>query len=591
MSSRKLTYNIPGCGNLTANIFDYTQSVYDFLDSYGHIGRFRRINQLGRLREVFQGAHHNRYEYVFLQLSLISELCEHKKSDLGLSSTRDFCGQVSSLEKPPTLGELLQCLVLLSNMGYLEGTFATSRAWVSFLKGNKDAFNAFSKGLDQVDRADFKAIIDNYSYYRFSLVMALFQLQRYRRKGDDMSDFCSRVIRCYLSKDTSDFQILQLRELFNSIRQLAFITLDSFYAPVPFKLDLSSIILNFDSLQESLFIKNTSYRVALNNLAQVLQDSVYLSSDACLNTSRASEDVFHLLTDGSNGLTKISDIYRVVCPNCVVEKSEGSVVETDWIREKKLILEFTIEKSKKVEALNDELRWETAMRSKLGKTKVRVSLLKNAKNTVVKFVVGLLTEDNRESLISMLKSVTLAVSVQRAFADESCLSNNDALVGFILKGLFGWDRRYIAVNKVRSTPALLISDGRLALEKKIDEYLTAGQAVLSADEIFEVEKMKDLVQHLKYSGLTVCYVGSIRIFNEGKKEEAAELDGLLLCPTASAGNNFGHILEAKNYNNGVTEAKKQLEKKVRAILQAGVNLNIDELNNRAAFGSCALALF
>ncbi len=91
MATIKITYNVPGCGNLSANIYDYTQELYQFLEYYKHITGFRRINQLGRLREVFQGAHHNRYEYVFLQLALVSELSAHKKSDLGLSAGRKFC--------------------------------------------------------------------------------------------------------------------------------------------------------------------------------------------------------------------------------------------------------------------------------------------------------------------------------------------------------------------------------------------------------------------------------------------------------------------------------------------------------------------
>src|SRR5690606_13009453 len=137
----------------------------------------------------------------------------------------------------------------------------------------------FRKGLDSTDRELFQKTIEKYDYYRFNVITALFQLQRYKRMGTDKVDFASNLLRSYISND-SDIQIIQLQRLYDSIRQIAFVTLDSLYAPVPFNLDLSSVLLNFDSLIESLFIKNTTYRIALYNLEQVLQNSVYLASDS-----------------------------------------------------------------------------------------------------------------------------------------------------------------------------------------------------------------------------------------------------------------------------------------------------------------------
>ncbi|MBC6997048.1 hypothetical protein [Cytophaga sp. FL35] len=590
MASRKVTYNVPGIGNLTANLFGYTQNLYDFLDNYEHINRLRRINQLGRLRDVFQGAHHNRYEYVFLQLSLISELCQHKRGDLGLSGERTFCGKIDELPNNPSTGELLQCLVLLANMGYLEGTFSTSRAWLTFLKENQNAYTNFRKGLDPLDREIFKQIVDNYDYYKFSLIVALFQLQRYKRSGLDKVNFASNLLRTYLSNDQSDIQIIQLRKLYDSIRQIAFVTLDSLYAPVPFNLDLSSILLNFDSLIESLFIKNTTYRVALYNLEQVLQNSVYMSSDSCINTARASQEKLEELREIGTNITGITDIYHIVCPSCHVNFEYQEIKELDWHRERKLIQEYRIgfrDRNNLPESIKDEVKWEIKTREKLGVSRVRVGLLFNSRKNLVKIAFGIRTSDNIQSLKIALKIIIESISIkssmpQRRFANSNG-SNEELLLSFICKSIFGWSKRFIFGNKNRETSAILISNGRVSMVNQINEYIESSRQYLNNDEIFEVEKLRDFIEHLNYSGLTIAFVGGLKLFNENQNQESAEFDGLVVCPSININNPFAHIIEAKNYNNGVTDARNQLSSRVNAHLINELQMNVIDLNNRAAY--------
>jgi len=589
LASRKVTYNVPGIGNLTANLFDYTQNLYDFLDFYGHINRLRRINQLGRLRDVFQGAHHNRFEYVFLQLSLISELCQHKRGDLGLSGERTFCGKIDELPNHPSTGELLQCLVLLTNMGYLEGTFSTSRSWLTYLKENQNAYNNFKKGLDAKDRESFKQIVDNYDYYKFSIIVALFQLERYKRKGTDKVNFASSLLRTYLSNDRSDIQIIQLRKLYDSIRQIAFVTLDSLYAPVPFNLDLSSILLNFDSLIESLFIKNTTYRVALLNLEQVLENSVYLSSDSCINTARASEEKLDELREIGADISGISDIYNIVCPSCNINYEYQEIKELDWHRERKLIQEFRIgfrDRDNLPASIKDEVKWEIKTRNKLGVSRVRVGLLLNSRKNKVKIAFGIKSLDNIQCLKTALKISLEVVSIKAKMPKNyfnSNGANEELLLSFLCKSIFGWSKRFIFGNKNQFASAILISNGRVSMVNQINAYINSSRQHLDNDEIFEVEKVRDFIEHLNYSGLTIAFVGGLKLFNENQNQESAEFDGLVICPRVNTNNPFAHIIEVKNYNNGVTDARNQLNNRVRTHLISELEMNIVNLNNRAAF--------
>lgn len=539
------------------------------------------------MREVFQGAHHNRYEYVFLQLSLISELCEHKRNELGLSGERQFCGKIDELPDFPSTGELLQCLVLLTNMGYLEGTFSTSRAWITYLRENKNAYDNFRKGLDSTDRELFQKTIEKYDYYRFNVITALFQLQRYKRMGTDKVDFASNLLRSYISND-SDIQIIQLQRLYDSIRQIAFVTLDSLYAPVPFNLDLSSVLLNFDSLIESLFIKNTTYRIALYNLEQVLQNSVYLASDSCLNTARASEEKLLELRE-LNQITGITDIYNLICPNCNLNENHSEIKGLDWFRERKIVQEYRIgfrDRDNLPKMLTDEVKWETETRNRLGVSRVRVGLLLNSRKNRAKLTFGIKTTDNLQSLRSSLKICSEIVKIGYKMPKNHFNSrndNNELLLSFICKAIFGWNKRFIFNNKNRNKNAILIANGRVEMIKKVNEYLASSQPHLTVDEIFEVEKVRDLIELINYSGLTIAFVGGLKLFNEGQNQESAEFDGLVIRPRISVENVFAYIIEAKNFNNGVTQARNQLNTRVNPHLINDLSMNIENLNNRAAY--------
>lgn len=591
MASRKVTYNVPGIGNLTAYLFDYTQILYDFIDYYGHIDRLRRINQLGRLRDVFQGAHHNRFEYVFLQLSLISELCQHKRGDLGLSGKRDFFGKFDELQKHPSTGELLQCLVLLTNMGYLEGTFSTSRAWLTFLKSDLNAFARFRSGLDPKDRLSFTQIVNNYDYYNFNIIVALFQLQRYKRKGSDKVSFASSLLRTYLSKESDNIQIVQLRKLYDSIRRIAFVTLDSFYAPVPFTLDLSSILLNFDNLIESLFIKNTTYKIALHNLEQVLQNSVYMASDSCINIARASQEKLDELTEASSSISGIIDLYNMVCPSCNQSYEHQNVREIDWYRERKLFQEYSLwgikkEKENISSLINDEVKWETEVRKKLGVSRARVGFLLDPRKSLLKVAFGIKSTDNIQSLKTALKICIESISIQKLLTVENPINTNNAneesLLSFLCKSIFGWDKRFILDNKNRYSSAVLISSGRVEMIKLINSYLNSSKKHLNINEVFEVEKVRDFIEYLNYSGLTIAFVGGLKVFNKNENTESAEFDGIIFCPRIDINKPFAHIIEAKNYANGVTDAINQLENRVNHHLIEELKMNIMSLNKRTA---------
>ncbi|WKV12201.1 hypothetical protein [Marivirga harenae] len=591
----KITYNIPRCGNLTAQLYPNALKLYDLLDHYKHIDRLKKVNQLGRLRDIYQGAHHTRFEYVFLQLALITELCTNNRADFGFTSSRRFCGRINSEIGNPSLGDLLQCLVILSNSGYMHGTLSASRAWLSVLKNDEDVRQIFRRNMVSEDRAFFDSTLKSFNYYDFKYIVSLFFLQRSKRfdhgRGTAISDFGSDVIRMYM-KSTKDIQIETWKSLYRTIRKISFITLDSLYAPVPFNLELSSIMLNFEELYETLFIKNATYNLALNSLEQALQSSVYLSSDACLTTSKATAEIRkELNTRISKGNLTATRINNLLTEDLNVKSS------VNWTRERKLILTYSFNRKQDQPpaAIFNPAKWESDTENKINSSQVIAGLLLNGTGNTIKLSFGLKSTSPVENQKATLKIITEAIKFRSQFnsnyINSSDLNNQNEMVKMLLKSIFGWETRSILSNSVVGKSATIFSKGRASFISKLDEYIDNGAGVLEDSEIHELNAIRRFVENRAWAGLTFGYVGNMRLFLSGSNNIAAEFDGIIVLPTINPSNPFIYLIEAKNTANGMghTVAINQIRNRLDDLLSDHLSYTPHPIDNLGAYAAIQLS--
>ena len=84
---KELSYNLPGYGFASCYLIGQTIDVMNLLESVGIIEKMQNTCQLGTMKYVYPGAHHTRYEYVFTQLMLISNISvadNHRNVELSL---------------------------------------------------------------------------------------------------------------------------------------------------------------------------------------------------------------------------------------------------------------------------------------------------------------------------------------------------------------------------------------------------------------------------------------------------------------------------------------------------------------------------
>jgi len=583
--TKSFSYNIPGSGNIKTLLFDHTVRCYDFLERYNHITKLKHINQLGRLRDVFPGAHHNRYEYVYLQWALVTELVK-QKGNHGLGTRRDFYGKINASPNFPTSAELLQCLILVCNIGYSESTFAGNRAWLALIKTDRRLKATFKAGLPQQAWPIFEKVITDFDFYNFNHLVSLFLLQRYKRTDDGHIDFLTKLLLGYLNKDSDNIHKVRIWEFYNNIRRISFLTLDSFYSPVPFSLRLTSIVLSFDEYYEDMILRETGYSKALTELEIVLQNTVYLGPAAIICTSKATRQIIDKLNSRS------ADFYGNVSLKQLLHTNNSNsnlVEDPDWSLEQTLHLNFEKSKGFISEVITNPVDWEDGVLNRIGKTKIEVGLSFNPTRTTIKLSISNKQDVFRERLATSLKIGNEVKKFLTEFSSDYKnpheVANSKELLTFLLKSIFGWKQRFIIDQKDNRYNAIFIEYGKTNMERAIQGYYDKVVSKLNNDDLFEISQLKETVNRYGYSGLMIAYVGATKVMSPNKTNLSAEFDGVLIFPNKKITEDFMFIIEAKNISHGFAQAHKQLQSRLRQILPSEITWRLSKLNSHTAMAT------
>jgi len=271
----KLEYYVPQLGKVTVKLSPCAKKCYEILEEEGYIRGMMEIDQLGVIRNVYGGAHHSRWEYVMVQLSLI-ELLKKSEGAKGLGLSSDV---KKIYNKSPIGADVLQTWVLLFNSGHLPGTFATERAILRCCKKYEELRKTIYNGLPHENkiRRDFEKICDEENIYAFHRILTCFFLERYKNNSRNSRyiDTFQKIIRGYIEPSNQK----NLKKIFRRVRQLSYIFLDSQYAPCPFSLNLSNLYINISDYVNDLFKEDNSLiNRTLNSLEDLLSMDVYLSA-------------------------------------------------------------------------------------------------------------------------------------------------------------------------------------------------------------------------------------------------------------------------------------------------------------------------
>ncbi len=581
-----ISYNLSGYGKVNVQLYEYTLEVCNLLEKFGHIERLRRINQLGPLRRVYPGAHHTKYEYLIAQLSIVTELCNIKgvqEKEFRLGTDAKEFGRIQSLGDLPTRGEVLQVLILMGSIGHLPGTFASERAFLHWLRNNRQDRVAFKKGLPSDVETLFQEALRNFDIFRINLLISLFLINRYRRaeKGNEIVDFCISVLKGYIFNNDGGSNLRLIWSLYESIRKLSYLSLDSLYTEVPFSLDLSSIFLSLGDYREQVLSGQSGFQEALDLLEEVVRDSIYMSPKSILQEASTSEKMTEYFgsidTEGN-----ISGMREVIEPNKSIDaKIDENIQKEESYSNEQRLISLNFDKEKKVEKEvfenRDMVSWERKKRRRAGKSYSRFGAAWDPTRKHLRVVSairdrGSKTEEEKAFRIAnQIAKAEINISDKVELGEAKKNKNKYEIMKFICKSMWGWEKKIHFRGPIVSGENPIYSTyGIKTMSDKIYEYKSKLEDK-SYDEymIHEAKLTAKNLSQVSYRGLCISYGGSLVV--SGRMEEIAEFDGI----TFFLGNeSFGRrviIVEANDVSgHNDKEAENKLVKKSEAL---GIDTN------------------
>lgn len=582
----ELTYNLPGLGTVRTTLFRNAAAVREFLRPYGHIRRLKTTNQLGVLREAFPGAHHTRYEYLVAQLSLIGGLAEGELlKDRSLGTDRTELGTLPGVSAPSG-ADLLQVLAILTNAGHLPTTFAGSRSFLHHLRESDPTRRAFRQGLPKEDRGTLDNVLEGFRIYRLHYLVMSFLLGRYRRRehGKEYASFCQGLLREFQKKKSDSDPLGRLFDLYQGIRRLTFLALDSLYAPVPFTLDLGSVFLGLGGETDELFGPRSHFQEALNRFSEVMQDSVYLSDEALLHLAMSSERVSAALERaGGDGepIRTIGRLWRILAP-APGEAGPGDVKpdvfayrpgqnESDWAEDRRAKLEYSVDSRHSGDFLDDTVAWETRARARVGKRTGRFGA-EWAPGREALRVVGAISAEEDDPVSAARGLAAQLVKLDRraraevpSYEPGDRVENGKRMVEFLARSVFGWEHMYRLQDPRISQPSPVIAlRGSTKAADRVRKYReeVERQELLEPDDLHEHDVLEKVLRDISYAGLLLAYAGRTIVVDTDDNKEIAEFDGIVFLLRGDPDPGEVLVVEAKNVGHGHTEAKSQLRRQL-----------------------------
>lgn len=319
-----ISYHFPRLGKVTTTLHDYTRDLYDLLETDRLVSRMQRTDQLGNLRHFYPGAHHTRYEYIVLQWHLLDRLARsHVEAQelMGLNGPVQEVPHVHGAKGPPTGVDVLQSVVLLSNVGHLPDTMAAERAVMALMEERPELLQAFKKGLDggsalHLEKAQRQFDIDSFRYLSIAL-----WLQRALNRDVDRQAvrYAQAILQRVLLENRTDWHWTRLITLYRHVRRLSYLALDTLYTPAPFSLELGTLMADLMDNPETYMLEESTFQRALRQLDEVMREVVYQSPNALISMAITTDKRRQALERVAAQLSKDGEWV-----NCLFPQKTGS---------------------------------------------------------------------------------------------------------------------------------------------------------------------------------------------------------------------------------------------------------------------------
>jgi len=199
---------------------------------------------------------------------------------------------------------ILKAWFLLSNFGHTRHTYGDEKALALYALKRKGFRSKLLNTIrSQPLREYCQRIISNFVFSEFHFVLAAYRIYKEQPRRIDDQDWLALLLelllleRGDLQARVNDEKLLQLRELFRKVRDIAIVAVDGHYSHLPLSIDLMSSLVSFDEIEGGVLGQDITSRLA--PLKSQLYDQVYLAP-AVLACQRSYEtQALQALSDGT----------------------------------------------------------------------------------------------------------------------------------------------------------------------------------------------------------------------------------------------------------------------------------------------------
>lgn len=280
-----LKATLPALGEVRIGFFDESDRLLRLLGTE-ELDRLARVNHLGVVASVFHGARHSRLEYVLQQCAMVELIRHYHKDDpsLALSSRYHLVGSDHSFS---SMEELLKCWVLLSQFGHANYTYATERALFGFVRTDVDAQRQLLSRRLPSDLRDWaERVIGREEDRNYHYVLTAYRLLHKQKRTTLKTQFFLDTLRelvlplSYFGvlEDEKKVRLIRLRSLFERIRLVSLVAIDSYYSHQPVRIQLINAMTGFAHVGETA--ESPQLAALLKRIAALLADQLYLHPTA-----------------------------------------------------------------------------------------------------------------------------------------------------------------------------------------------------------------------------------------------------------------------------------------------------------------------
>lgn len=539
------------------DIYPYATELYEELEHIGIINRVKEIPQLGVIK-VAKRLAKTRYDYIMLQLYLHQMIKNHLMGHLRLTynnyvAAKEFRKDYKYIKKDkPSIGDILQLLTIVYNIGHFYNTFTASRA-VTMLASEDSAFFDMVVGASTSERFQeaAKSILNSKNYQRLHLLNSILILERCDQAKQSVS-LAMEILYAYINESTlpEDSKLKYAFAIFRNVRTVSYMAYDLQIAETPLTIDLCNEKAMILLLQELLseYNNNQSSHHLVQSTTKLLDDTVYNENSNAICYYKISRKMVSLITkDPSYTSTNYyADLFAD--KSSILNRTHAH--KRDYAQSQILKLTFSGDQRFLSEALLADLE-------KINNTRVGYYDRHSGEQTILVSIKK--NCDPSTKIYSAFKAMKCAVSYLRRIAD---ISSSD--VRFILCTKFFlfylFDENPVVIKPtIDREKCVICTRGKNSRVKELRSLLCAS--VGTEDENHEVEFLLSQLESDSINDTSITLPASILVYQKdavGRK--LCEFDGMIIHPMRKMDQVV--FLEAKNRNEKPAFGKNCLKEKL-----------------------------